>query len=122
MVKVVTYNCSCGNNGYDIIEGKWNTCCLMCGEKQRRYTIKYNPKETKEEIVNITYKENPRYSLALAVNDEQLEAAKKLHPQVSDWKKFGNSWRPLIKNRAEKLKIMKQANFYEFDPNDFKRR
>lgn len=66
--------------------------------------------------------EIPRYSVALGVFDEQLEDAKKLHPQVSDWKKFGNSWRPLIRNDAEKRKMMKQADFEEYNPNEFKGR
>ena len=57
--------------------------------------------------------DHPRYSVSLGVLDEGLSDAKKLHPQA-EWKKFGNSWRPLIKNRAEKLKIMRQANYFEY--------
>jgi len=74
---------------------------------------------SRSETVNITYAENPRYSVTLGVSETQIEAAKRLHPQV-EWKKFGHSYRPLIKNRAEKKKIMKQANYEEYDPKDFK--
>ena len=73
-------------------------------------------------FVIVGYQDVPRYSRTLGVFDEGLEAAKKLHPQVSDWKKFGNSWRPLIRNRAEKVKMMKQANFEEYEPKKFKGR
>ena len=72
-------------------------------------------------VLNICYKENPRYSATLGVSETQIEAAKKLHPQV-EWKRFGHSFRPLIRNRPEKLKMMKQANMCEYDPKAFKGR
>lgn len=121
MAKRVVYNCDCGYKAYDIIDGKWDTCCVACGIHQRRYTIKYNPKEVKTEVVNIAYKDTPRYSATLGVSETQIKEAAKLSPQV-EWKRFGHSFRPLIKNRAEKLKLMKQCNYEEYSPKDFKGR
>lgn len=65
--------------------------------------------------------ENCRYSVTLGVPETQIEEAKKLHPQA-EWKKFGHSYRPLIKNRADKKRLMKQAGFEEYDPKYFKGR
>jgi len=65
--------------------------------------------------------DNWRYSVSLGVSETQIEEARKLHPQA-EWKKFGHSYRPLIKSRADKKKLMKQANFEEYDPKDFKGR
>lgn len=59
-------------------------------------------------------KENPRYSVSGAVLDEDLPAAKKLHSHITDWKKVGSSWRPLIRNRKEKLLFMKQCSAWEY--------
>ena len=89
--------------------------CPNCDNKW--YTLRWPNEEEIKRTANSG--EHWRYSSALGVFDEQLETAKKLHPQVSDWKKFGNSWRPLIKNRAEKKLAMKQANMYEYEPKDF---
>lgn len=123
MVKRVVYNCECGYRAYDIIEGTcaWNTCCVVCGAHQRKYTIKYNPKEVKTEVVNITYKDNPRYSASMGVSETQIKEAMKLHPQA-EWKKFGHSYRPLIKNRTSKLRMMKQCGMEEFGVEQFKGR
>lgn len=63
--------------------------------------------------------DNWRYSASLGVSETQIEEAKRLHPQA-EWKRFGHSFRPLIKNRAEKKKMMKQAGMEEFSPKDFK--
>ena len=73
------------------------------------------------EFVSIGYKDTPRYSASLGVSETQIEAAKKLHPQA-EWKKFGHSYRPLIKNWGDKKKLMEQANFCEYDPKAFKGR
>jgi len=121
MVKVAVYNCECGYRAYDVVDGVWDRRCVNCGAHQRRYTIKYNPKEVKTEVVNIAYKDTPRYSATLGVSETQIEEAVRLHPQA-EWKRFGHSFRPLIKNRAEKKKLMRQAGFEEYDPNDFKGR
>jgi len=102
-----------------------STNCSICGKKTVFKSVdKYNTvfeNDVKSEVVNIAYGENPRYSVSLGVSENQIEEARKLHPQV-EWKKFGHSYRPLIKNRAEKHKIMKQANYEEYDPKDFKGR
>jgi len=64
-------------------------------------------------VVNIAYQENERYSASLGVAASQIEEARKVHPGV-EWKKFGHSYRPKISNRAEKLKLMKQAKMEEY--------
>jgi len=92
--------------------------CPECDSKW--YLIRFGVESMiKPKFVNIGYKDTPRYSATLGVSETQIEEAKKLHPQV-EWKRFGHSFRPLIKNRPEKLKMMKQANFEEYDPKDFK--
>jgi len=58
--------------------------------------------------------ENIRYSRTLSVPESQIKDAAKLHPGV-DWKKFGNRYRPVIHNRNEKLKIIKQRQMMEYD-------
>lgn len=94
--------------------------CPECGSKW--YLLRFITKpKVKAKFVSIGYKDTPRYSATLGVSETQIEEAKKLHPQV-EWKRFGHSYRPLIKNRAEKKKMMKQANFEEYDPKDFKGR
>lgn len=96
------------------------TQCPGCGSKT--YLLRFIKKSrVKHKFVNIGYKDTPRYSASLGVSETQIEAAKKLHPQV-EWKRFGHSFRPLIKNRPEKLKMMKQANYEEYDPKQFKGR
>jgi hypothetical protein len=88
------------------------TICPECGGKWYTLTfLKESRRPTK--FVSIGYKDTPRYSATLGVFDEGLEAAKKAHPQV-EWKKFGNSWRPLIKNRTDKKRLMKQAKMSEY--------
>ena len=57
--------------------------------------------------------ENHRYSVSGAVLDEDLPAARKMHPG-RDFKKFGHSWRPLIKSRADKIKYLREAGAYEY--------
>lgn len=100
--------------------GNCNICGnALIGKCVERYSVQ-DP-GSRGEVVNITYGENPRYSATLGVSETQIEEAKRLHPGV-EWKKFGHSYRPLIKNRPEKLKMMKQANFAEFSPKDFKGR
>lgn len=96
------------------------TKCPKCGSKWYIWGLVKEP-TVKGKFVSIGYKDTPRYSASLGVSETQIEEAKKLHPQA-EWKKFGHSWRPLIKNRPEKLKMMKQANYEEYDPKDFKGR
>lgn len=94
--------------------------CPECGG--RFYELRFNVKpEPKVNFVNIGYKDTPRYSASMGVSETQIEAAKKLHPQA-EWKKFGHSYRPLIKNRPDKLKMMKQCGMCEYDPKAFKGR
>ena len=94
--------------------------CPECGRRVYELRFLKAPRK-KVKFVNIGYKDTPRYSATLGVSESQIEEAKRLHPQV-EWKRFGHSFRPLIKNRPEKLKMMKQANFEEYSPNDFKGR
>ena len=92
--------------------------CPECDSKW--YTLRFiKESRPKSKFVNIGYKDTPRYSVSLGVSETQIEEAKKLHPQA-EWKKFGNSYRPLINNRAEKKLMMKQAGYEEYSPKDFK--
>ena len=96
------------------------TLCPSCGG--RWYLLRFITKpRIKPKFVNIGYKDTPRYSATLGVSETQIEEVKRLHPQV-EWKRFGHSFRPLIKNRTDKKRIMKQANYEEYDPKDFKGR
>ena len=94
--------------------------CPECGSKW--YVLRFcKEKRDKPQFVNIGYKDTPRYSASLGVPEAQIEDAKRMHPQA-EWKKFGHSYRPLIRNRAEKKLMMKQAGFDEFDTKQFKGR
>lgn len=94
--------------------------CPKCGSKWYLLTFITKPR-IKPKFVSIGYKDTPRYSVSLGVSETQIEEAKRLHPQC-DWKRFGHSFRPLIKNRAEKKKMMAQAGMCEYEPKDFKGR
>jgi hypothetical protein len=92
--------------------------CPECGRRVYELRFLKAPRK-KVKFVNIGYKDTPRYSMTLGVSETQIEDAKKLHPQA-EWKRFGHSFRPLIKNRPEKLKMMAQAGMQEYDPKGFK--
>ena len=94
--------------------------CPECGSKWYIWGLVKEP-TVKHKFVSIGYKDTPRYSASMGVSETQIEAAKKLHPQA-DWKRFGHSFRPLIKNRPEKLKMMKQCGMEEFGVEQFKGR
>ena len=94
--------------------------CPQC--RHRHYVLRYlKEPRAKYNFVNIGYKDTPRYSASLGVSETQIEEAVKLHPGT-EWKKFGHSYRPLIKNRTDKKRLMKEANFCEYSPDDFKGR
>lgn len=96
------------------------TQCPECGSKW--YLLMFTMKSrVKPKFVSIGYKDTPRYSASLGVSETQIGAARKLHPQA-EWKRFGRSFRPLIKNRTDKKILMKQAGYCEYDPKDFKGR
>jgi len=116
---VKCFECSSCNYCEDLNFDTPISKCPECG--CGTYRIRYNPKDRKVEVVNIAYGKNLRYSASLGVSETQIEEAKRLHPQV-EWKRFGRSFRPLIKNRNDKKKLMKQANYEEYDPKDFKGR
>ena len=96
------------------------TQCPKCDS--RWYLLRFITKpRAKSKFVNIGYKDTPRYSVSMGVSETQIEEAKRLHPQV-EWKRFGHSFRPLIKNRTDKKRMMAQAHFEEYSPDDFKGR
>lgn len=80
-----------------------------CGNNGKRSIVAEHSRGGVDYLMN----EHVRYSASLGVLDEDLPAARKLHPQC-DWKKFGNSWRPKIRNRQEKKLLMKQAEMFEY--------
>lgn len=103
--------------------GAYDDCPVCKGERIGKMVEKWseNDPNIKEEVTNICYGENPRYSVTLGVAENQIEQARKLHPQT-EWKRFGNSFRPLIKTRTDKLRMMKQAGYEEYPPDMFKGR
>lgn len=61
--------------------------------------------------VDATMVDNPRWSWALGVNEDQIPEFQKKFP---DWK-FDNQGRVLIQNRQDKLKKLKQRGYVEFE-------
>ena len=109
---IYCFFCKCGNKfekALPMADSQKLQYC-ECGEQARR-DIRT---EHSQGNIDGLMADNPRYSVSGAVMDEDLPAAKKLHPHISDWKKVGSSWRPLIRNRKEKLLFMKQAKAYEY--------
>lgn len=94
--------------------------CPNCGSKWYLLRFIKEPKP-KPKFVSIGYKDTPRYSVSLGVSETQIEEAVRLHPGT-EWKKFGHSYRPLIKNRTDKKRLMKEAHYEEYSPEDFKGR
>ena len=94
---------------------------IQCPKCDSKWYILSFLKESRTDVpfVNIGYKDTPRYSVTLGVSETQIEDAKKLHPWV-DWKRFGHSYRPLIKNRTDKKRLMREANYCEFPSDMFK--
>jgi len=54
----------------------------------------------------------------LGVSETQIEEARKAHPGI-EWEKRGHSYLPVIHNRAEKLKLLRQSKMEEYDSRDF---
>lgn len=108
------YSCEECNYVEDVLcsmsERKATIPCKKCGkEMERNYTLEQHGGN-----LAALNEEHPRYSASGGVLEEDLAAARQLHPHITEWKKFGNSYRPLIRNRADKLKFMKQAGAYEY--------
>jgi hypothetical protein len=96
--------------------------CPECGGKSKwEMVLKYSEKDPQQKKVftNLAFKENIRVSRSLGVPLSQLKEAQERHPGV-EFKKVGNSACPVIHNRTEKLKVMKQAGMVEYPPNLFK--
>lgn len=80
--------------------------------------------EIKQEFINWDgmNKENVRVSRSLGVPVSKIKEAQKVHPGV-EFKDMGNGYAcPVIHNRAEKLKVMKQAGYVEFPSNYFQQK
>lgn len=87
----------------------------VCGSKgcKVKYITRSDFREESKRGISGLMVEHPRYSASGAVLDEDLAEVKRRNP-YREWKKFGNSWRPLIKNRADKIKFMREAGAYEY--------
>ena len=121
---IVVEYCSGCDLYYKHIGSREASPCEVCGELNEFKSVeKYGEHDPniKEEVLNVCYNENPRYSATLGVSETQIKQAMKLHPGT-EWKKFGHSYRPLIKTRTDKLRLMKEANYEEYPPNIFKGR
>lgn len=78
--------------------------CECGGSAERDVEAELNRKN-----VNVSYGEHSREMRSMAVLDEDFAAARKLHPQA-DWVKRGHSWVPIVKNRTERQRLLRQAN------------
>lgn len=101
--------------------------CPECnGKGEHEMVIKgsaQDPANRNVEFVNWDgmNKENIRISRSLGVPLSQIDEARKAHPGV-EFVNVGNSACPVIHNRAEKLKIMKQAGMVEYPANYFEQK
>jgi len=90
--------------------------CNICGKSTKWKSVVKGSKRdpnTKIEAVNISYKENVRVSHSLGVSETQIDEARKAHPGT-EWVKRGHSYLPVIHNRPEKLKLMREAKMEEY--------
>jgi hypothetical protein len=120
---IIACYCSTCNEYFEHIgRGAYERCSCgtqLVGKSVEKYGT--DDPRCKEEVTNICYGENPRYSMTLGVTETQIKQAMKLHPGT-DWKRFGKSFRPLIRNRGHKLQMMREAGYDEFDTKQFKGR
>lgn len=84
--------------------------CPKCESKS--YTLTFGREKPKEEFVNITSEDHPRYSDALGVNPDQIPAFKK---QFGDLVDFDGEGRCLVKNRQHKRQLLKARGMVELD-------
>ena len=109
---VIEFNCKMCDFSEEYENDDEPIICPECGSKW--YSLAFLKESRREQkFVNIGYKESIRYSAALGVLDEDFPAARKASPEAN-WKKFGNSWRPEIKNRTDKKRLMKQNKMTEY--------
>lgn len=90
--------------------------CDKCGEPTRFESIVKGSEQDpnmRTDTINIAYKENIRVSRSLGVSETQIDEARKAHPGTQ-WVKRGHSYLPVIHNRPEKLKLMKEARMEEY--------
>jgi len=90
--------------------------CDKCGNLTKcKCVVKGSEQDpnVKTETVNIAFKENIRVSRSLGVSETQIDEARKVHPGT-EWVKRGHSYLPVIHNRPEKLKLMREAKMEEF--------
>ncbi len=93
--------------------------CSICGNKTNFKCVdKHNTvfeNDNKPVFCNVDgmMKENIRVSRSLGVSAVQIDEARKAHPGV-EWVKRDSSYCPVIHNRTEKLRILKQAKMEEY--------
>ena len=121
---ILVVHCShCNEYFKHIGRGVFGQCKICKTPLIGKMVEKYSEQDPncRGEFVSIGYKDTPRYSASMGVSETQIKEAMRLHPQT-EWKKFGHSYRPLIKNRPGKLKMMKQCGMEEFGVEQFKGR
>ena len=120
---VAVYCPKCKTYDKVISRGAYDDCSVCKSERIGKMVEKWgeNDPDIREDVTNICYGENPRYSMTLGVTETQIKQAMKLHPGT-DWKRFGKSFRPLIRNRGHKLQVMREAGYTEYPPDMFKGR
>lgn len=123
---ICTHYCPNCDEYFKSIRGSIPPCPNCGGERQAKMVEKYseNDPNIRTEFVNWDgmNKENIRVSRSLSVPKGQFKEAQKMHPGV-EFKDLGNGYiAPVIHNRAEKLKVMKEAGYVEFPDTYFQQR
>lgn len=110
---ITRFECrACSYSSEHIETGEAPNQCPDCESKWYRLRFCKEPKREAELVtIACTMESRPRYSMALGVAPDQIEEARKIHPDA-EFNKRGDM---LIKNRADKKRRMKERGFVEFE-------
>jgi len=119
MTRIVHYKCECGNYGEDEIPWKnaFDGLCSKCKEPLRHYRIKYHkysPNSTLKNKggVDALMRDNERWSWSMGINPEDIPKAMKRFPN-SEYHPVTGQLK--VKNRADKIRQMKERGLVECD-------
>jgi len=97
--------CGASTDNFSSIEGRDESVPCKCGQPSKR-----NLHATlRGGTVDALMADNPRWSDALGCNPEQIPDFQRTWP----WMEFDKSGRCLVRNRSEKLRILKARGFVE---------
>lgn len=118
-VKIVHYTCDCGYVANNVLPLKQrdSDVCPKCGLKQRRVRIEYPRNRTIHDFknkggVDALMRDNERWSWSMGINPEDIPKAMKQFPNATYHPKTGQL---LVRNRAHKLRQMKERGLVECD-------